>query len=221
MNTTSINSVPTVSAPEPFTPVGNKELKRADFMKLFITQLQYQDPMEPMNSYEMASQLAQFSNMEATMQMSDNMEKLLAYQTSQNNLQLLSLIDKEVQAFDNRIAVVDSTASATEFTLAEAAHTCIIEIYNAAGQLVRTINQGTASSGLNKLAWDGKNMVGEAVGDGAYSYEINAFNAGGQQIEVSYRTSGKVTGVEFSSGTATLTIDHHIGLSVSDIITVK
>ena len=85
--------------------VGSADLDRTDFMTLFITQMQYQDPMKPMDSYEMASQLAQFSNMEATMKMSDNMEELLAYQTSQNNLQLLTLLDKNVETQTNQVAV--------------------------------------------------------------------------------------------------------------------
>jgi len=67
--------------------VGKSSLDRDDFMTLFITQMQHQDPLEPMDSTDMASQLAQFSNMEATMKMSDNLEKLLGYQVSQNNLQ--------------------------------------------------------------------------------------------------------------------------------------
>ena len=99
-----------------FKPVGNKELDRSDFMTLFITQMKYQDPMKPMDSYEMASQLAQFSNMEATMKMSDNMEKLLGYQTSQNNLQLMTLIDKDVQIYGNKIGVSEGQVATTEFT---------------------------------------------------------------------------------------------------------
>ncbi|PKN22056.1 MAG: flagellar biosynthesis protein FlgD [Deltaproteobacteria bacterium HGW-Deltaproteobacteria-3] len=51
--------------------VGKSTLDRSDFMTLFITQMQHQDPLEPMDSTDMASQLAQFSNMEATMKMSD------------------------------------------------------------------------------------------------------------------------------------------------------
>ncbi|MCK5405645.1 MAG: flagellar hook assembly protein FlgD, partial [Desulfobulbaceae bacterium] len=98
------SGIPMAAEPELKT-VGKQELDRTDFLTMFITQLQYQDPMKPMDSYEMASQLAQFSNMEATMKMSDNMEKLLDYQTSQNNLELLSLLDKEVQGNGNMMGV--------------------------------------------------------------------------------------------------------------------
>ncbi|MCK5227695.1 MAG: flagellar hook assembly protein FlgD, partial [Desulfobulbaceae bacterium] len=117
------SGIPMAAEPELKT-VGKQELDRTDFLTMFITQLQYQDPMKPMDSYEMASQLAQFSNMEATMKMSDNMEKLLDYQTSQNNLELLSLLDKEVQGNGNMMGVNNGETTWTEFMLTEAAETC-------------------------------------------------------------------------------------------------
>ncbi len=98
MAVTSATDVPTYTPPPDFPAVGKKDLDESDFMKLFITQLQYQDPSKPMDTNEMASQLAQFSSMQATMKMSDGMDNLLAYQKSQNNLQLLNLLNTDVQA---------------------------------------------------------------------------------------------------------------------------
>ena len=223
MSVTSVtsNAVPFLNQPDPFAPVGDSTLDQQDFMELFITQLQYQDPMEPMNSYEMASQLAQFSNMEATMKMANNMEQLLAYQTSQNNLQLLSLIDKDVQAFGNNMAVVDGAVSATEFTLTDAADTCVVEIYDASGRLVKTMDMGYQASGVHELAWDAKTMQDDQqAADGLYFYRVDALNGAGQQIEVDYRTTGHVTGVQFDSGHAVLTIDKHITIDVNDVLKV-
>jgi flagellar basal-body rod modification protein FlgD len=215
------STIPNYVPPDPFAPVGDKELDRNDFMMLFITQLQYQDPMKPMDSYEMASQLAQFSNMEATMKMSDNMEKLLEYQTSQNNLQLLTLIDKDVQSFGNNIAVVEGEANETDFTLADAADICIVEIYDSAGRMVNSVNLGYKASGDHEFTWDGKNAKGDPVSDGAYTYVVDALSGAGQQIEVDYRTTGHVTGLEFNSGRATVTVDKYITINVSDILKVK
>ncbi|MFA6465155.1 MAG: flagellar hook capping FlgD N-terminal domain-containing protein, partial [Desulfurivibrionaceae bacterium] len=127
--------------------VGKSSLDRDDFMTLFITQMQHQDPLEPMDSTDMASQLAQFSNMEATMKMSDNLEKLLGYQVSQNNLQLLTLIGKEVQGTGNTMGVVDGKVATTQYTLADAAESCRIEIYDSAGRMADTIELGYVASG--------------------------------------------------------------------------
>ncbi len=220
MAVTSLSEVPMVETPDLFPTAGKKDLKREDFMLLFITQLQYQDPLKPMDSYEMASQLAQFSTMDATMQMSENMEELLAYQTSQNNLQLLTLIGHGVQAFGNMLAVSEGEAGATEFSLSNTTETCVVEIYDSADRLVRTIDMGGLPAGVYDLAWDGNDTLGNAAPDGAYYYAVKAKDSIGLDVDVDYRTTGNVTGLEYNSGQAVITIDNQINVSVSEVVRV-
>ncbi|RJX30047.1 MAG: flagellar hook assembly protein FlgD [Desulfurivibrio sp.] len=221
MSVSSVNSaLPQYEEESLFQPVGKKELDQYDFMNLLITQLQYQDPMKPMDTYEMASQLSQFSNMQATLKMSDNMEKLLDYQTSQNNLQLLTLLDNQVQVIGNSLGVNEGEAGSGEFTLAEDADTCVVEVYDAGGHLMQMIDAGALSSGTHPLEWDGKDALGETVADGAYTYQVKAYDALGQGIEVDYRVTGKVTGVTFDNGTAQLKLDKHVAADVGSVVSV-
>ena len=201
--------------------VGKKTLDRDDFMTLFITQMQHQDPLEPMDSTEMASQLAQFSNMEATMKMSDSMEKLLEYQTSQNNLQLLTLIGKEVQGSGNTMGVVEGKVSTTQYTLADAADSCRIEIYDAAGKMADTVELGYVASGIQDFTWDATTPSGTVVADGQYTYNVVAINALGQKVDVDYRSTGVVTGVNFDGGKAQVTVDKSVTMNVADILVVQ
>jgi len=201
--------------------VGKKSLDRSDFMTLFIAQMQHQDPLEPMKGTEMASQLAQFSTLEATTKMSDNMEKLLNYQTSQNNLQLLTLIGKEVQGTGNAIGVVNGATATTQYTLGDAADSCKVDIYDAAGKLVDTVNLGYAASGVHDLSWDAKTPSGTVVPDGQYTYVVTATNALGQKVNVDYKTTGKVTGVNFTGGTAQVSVDKAVLMNVGDILAVN
>jgi flagellar basal-body rod modification protein FlgD len=217
----SIASVGSTELIQPEGAVGKQELGRGDFMTLFITQLQYQDPMKPMDSYEMASQLAQFSNMDATMQMSDNMEKLLEYQTSQNNLQLLTLLGTEVQISGNRMGVVDGEATSTEFVLTDVAESCVIEIFDDADHLIWQQNKGSLSSGTYELEWDGKNLLGEVVDNGAYNYVVSAVDMSGREVGVDYRSTGTVTGIDFDSGAALLTMDEYVQTGVDQVVKVK
>ncbi len=222
MSITGVASgIPSVDVPD-FSQegVGKSELDRSDFMTLFITQLQYQDPMEPMDSYEMASQMAQFSNMEATMKMSDNIERLLDYQTSQNNLQLLTLLDKEVQAIGNSIGVSDGQTGRGVFTMVEASDDVTVEIYDDRNRLVRQIHMGAMEVGEFELAWDGENSGGDLVDDGLYSYVVDARNQYNEIVEVDYRMVGKVTGVQFDTGTAVITLDNHVAVKVSEVLQV-
>jgi flagellar basal-body rod modification protein FlgD len=217
----TISSVGSTELIQPEGAVGKQELDRGDFMSLFITQLQYQDPMKPMDSYEMASQLAQFSNMDATMQMSDNMEKLLDYQTSQNNLQLLTLLGTEVQISGNRMGVVDGKATSTEFVLNDVAESCVIEIYDDADHLIWQENKGSLSSGTYELDWNGKDLLDEVVDDGAYSYVVKAVDMGGREVDVDYSSTGTVTGIDFDSGAALLTMDEYVQAGVDQVVKVQ
>jgi len=215
------NSLPMFQEESLFEPVGKSELDRQDFMTMFITQLQYQDPMKPMDSYEMASQLAQFSNMEATMKMADNMEALLDYQTSQNNLQLLTLLDKDVRILGNEIGVNGDQHGTGEFTLTDNADTCVVEIYDAGQHLMRTIDLGSMPADTYTLEWDGQDSLGEDVADGAYGYVVKAYDIAGQEIGIDYQTVGKVTGLDFDGGKAQLILDNYIGADVSGVIGVN
>ena len=215
------NTLPMVQEESLYKPVGKSELDRQDFMTLFITQLQYQDPMKPMDSYEMASQLAQFSNMEATMKMADNMEELLEYQTSQNNLQLLTLLDKDVRILGNEIGVNGDEQGIGEFTLLDNADTCVVEIYDSGEHLVRSLNLGSMSADTYTLDWDGQDSLGEDVADGAYGYVVKAYDITGQEIGIDYQTVGKVTGLDFDSGKARLVLDNYIDADVGAVIGVN
>lgn len=223
MTTTAATTSSTLPVQDAATlaAVGKKTLDRSDFMTLFITQMQHQDPLEPMDSTDMASQLAQFSNMEATMKMSDNLEKLLGYQVSQNNLQLLTLIGKEVQGAGNTMGVVEGKVSTTQYTLADAADSCRIEIYDSAGRMADTVELGYAASGLHELTWDATTPSGTVVDDGQYTYNVVAINALGQKVDVDYRSTGRVTGVNFDGGKAQVTVDKSVTMNVADILVVQ
>lgn len=220
MSTASVSAIPTFETPDLYPTVGKKDLNRQDFMTLFITQLQYQDPLKPMDSYEMASQLAQFSTMDATMQMSENVEELLAYQTSQNNLQLLTLIGHDVQTIGNMLAVTEGEVKATEFTLQDKADSCVIEIYDSADRLLRTIDRGILPADTHELLWDGNDNLGNSVSDGAYYYVVKAKDMAGMDVDVMYRSTGRVTGLEYDSGKAVLTLDNYMDVQVSDVVKV-
>jgi flagellar basal-body rod modification protein FlgD len=67
----------------------NNTIDQQDFIKLFLSQLQFQDPLEPVDNREFLAQLAQFSNLEQTRQTSQNTESLLVMQSSSAALTLL------------------------------------------------------------------------------------------------------------------------------------
>ncbi len=203
-----------------FKPVGKQEMDNQDFMNLFIAQLQHQDPMEPMSTEAMAGQLAEMSNMDSLQSMTKSMDKLLEYQTSQNNLQLLSLLDTNVKVAGNTIGVSEGQPGEGEFLLDENATTCTVKIYDAGGHLIDVMDIGPSDAGLYELDWDGTDMQDNEVDDGAYSYEVEGYNAVGDPVDVDYRTIGMVTGVSFENGLALINIDKYVAADVGSVMSV-
>jgi flagellar basal-body rod modification protein FlgD len=219
-STTSTTATTGTTLTQPAGAVGNSALTQDDFMKLFVAQMQYQDPMKPMDNYQMASQMAQFASLQATEQMGTDMQNLLSFQTSQNNLQLVSLIGNTVQVSGDAVGVTGGKAGSAEFTLASPAQSIQVTVYDKNNQPVWQQNVGSQGAGDYQLPWNGSDSSGNPVADGQYTYQVKALDATGTQLPVTYSTSGKVTGVDFSNGVATVAIDNGTTAKVSDIIKV-
>ncbi len=76
--------------------VSNRGLSKNDFLRLFITQLRFQDPLNPLDSTGMTAQLAQFSSLEELQNLGTQMHDLLLFQNSLQNTMAISLIGKRV-----------------------------------------------------------------------------------------------------------------------------
>lgn len=82
---------------KPTKQTGNSDLGKDAFLKLLITQLQHQDPTNPMDDREFISQMAQFSSLEQMQNMTKAMESLLASQQQTQLMNYTSFVGKEVK----------------------------------------------------------------------------------------------------------------------------
>lgn len=73
-----------------------KTLGQDDFLKLFVTQMKYQNPLNPMDSTQFTAQLAQFSSLEQLTNISGQLKDLTVYQNSLNNTLTTSFIGRKV-----------------------------------------------------------------------------------------------------------------------------
>jgi flagellar basal-body rod modification protein FlgD len=188
---------PTVQNSEiPDVSTERNELGRSDFLKMFITQMQYQDPLNPLEGAEFMSQLAQFSSLEQLFNLNDNSEKMLETQDSLGRMQALNLIGKEVLSEGNGLGLQEGSTVQGFFLLPEAASACRIAIYDPEGNPVRTLDLGEQEGGEHHFRWDGLDSSGKALPTGMYNYEIWAKSLAGETLAAQTRTSGVVTGVK-------------------------
>lgn len=190
-------------------------LSQEDFMSLFVAQLRNQNPLQPMDNYQMASQMAQFSSLQALQAMSQSIQNMTAFQASINNLQVAGLIGKRVEAQGNRLSVGQGTVTEGSYQLARAGRV-IVKIYDSEGKLVRTLDEGLRDTSKQKIVWDGKNDAGFGVPEGTYRFEVSAVDATGQPISTTSWVVGAVSGISFEDGITYL----HLGsikITISDI----
>ena len=90
----AINGISGAQDSQAASLANNKTINQEDFIKLFLAQLQFQDPLEPVDNREFLAQLAQFSSLEQSRQTSQNTTDLLSMQAS---TQAVSLLNKQVE----------------------------------------------------------------------------------------------------------------------------
>lgn len=175
-------------------------LSQNDFLKLMTSQLQNQDPMKPLDNSEFVSQMAQFSTVSGIQNLQNSFSTLATSLSSGQALQASSLVGHNVLTPSTSAALtaggtvalgVDSPASGD----------VVVNVTDASGQLVRTIDLGTQSSGLSKFQWDGLTNSGAAAPAGTYKFTA-VVGSGSQAQAATMLTAGKVNSVSLSSSGA-------------------
>ncbi|GAM09692.1 basal-body rod modification protein FlgD [Geobacter sp. OR-1] len=137
-------------------------MNKDDFLKLFITQMQNQDPLNPMDSTQFLGQLAQLTQVEQAYNTNSNLQSLINAQNSSNNLGAVSFLGTTILAQGDQISLTAGQQPTIAYNLPAGAKTVLVEVTDAAGKLVKTFAKGESAAGDGSLVWDGK---GEKRGD--------------------------------------------------------
>jgi flagellar basal-body rod modification protein FlgD len=206
-------AVSSLSTPKP------NEMGKDAFLELLVTQLQYQDPLNPMDSTAFTAQLAQFSSLEQLNNVNKNLEHARLYQASINNSQAVSFIGKEIRASGDNIQVDNGIPGSLSFSLPAQASQSVINIYDIGDNLVKIIETGALDPGEQTIEWDGTDNRGNAVTDGEYRFEIMAYDESGERLDAATYTAGRVQGVAFKDNKAELLVGNR-PIALGDIIEV-
>lgn len=164
------------------------------FMKLLITQMKNQDPLNPLDNAQVTSQLAQLSTVSGIDKLNATMGTLQeSYQSSQA-LQATSLIGHGVLVPGSSTSLSDGRAE-LGMDLPAAADSVSITIRDGSGLAVRKMDLGPQAAGTLPVAWDGKTDKGAAAANGQYSFEVSAASAGSalKATTLSYDQVGSVS----------------------------
>ena len=121
------------------TPSSNSAfgLDFQSLLRIILTQLTYQDPLKPMDNYQFVSQLAQFSQIQQTQAMADNLQTLV---TAQSSAQATVLLGKTVDVPAGQVTL---TGKVTGIAFTSSGPTLTIKTTD--NQTVSNINLGAVS----------------------------------------------------------------------------
>jgi len=197
-----------------------KELDQNTFLRLFITQLENQDPLNPTANEEFVAQLAQFSSLEQATQTTSLLENLIAQGAERGRLDAVNLIGHQVLATGNTLEVGDSGEGSLVYQLAGEISSGTISITDLAGNLVRTLTLDIQAAGQQTLEWDGLDNDEQPVPPGVYQFSVNPINAEGVSVGVTTFLRESVKSALWANGQAELTLASGRSLSTNDVLSV-
>ncbi|WP_417518073.1 flagellar hook assembly protein FlgD [Minwuia sp.] len=175
------------------------------FLTLLTSQLQNQDPLEPLKSEQFTQQLVQFSQVEQQIETNDQLESMVSLSLAAQHGALVDYIGKTVEGESSRARLSDGAAN-WNFELDEDAETVSILILNEANRPVGGF-QTTGEAGQNNFTWDGRDDSGNTQPDGVYRISVTATNDDGNPIPARVQAGGIVDGVEVVNGIAQLSVN--------------
>lgn len=169
-----------------------------NFLTLLTTQLQYQDPLSPMDSNQFTEQLVHFTNVEQSIAQTEKLEELLALSGFNQTAQAVGFIGKQVEVEDSFIELAGGGGT-MEYELADNAARTRISIVDENGTLVRSL-EGQTEAGRHTLSWDGRDGAGQQQPDGVYSVYVTAVDRDNATVEVAPLSYATVKGVRSEDG---------------------
>jgi flagellar basal-body rod modification protein FlgD len=205
-----------VDQPANLTRIPKKILDREDFVKLFVTQLRYQNPMRPIENHEMALQLAAFNQVDQLSKLNESFENLLKFVKAQEFGYAGNMVGKLVKVEGNVGRVEGGSFLGASFLLDEPANQALVTIRDASGKIVRTITLQNLSKGAHTLDWDAKDNSGNQVPDGSYKISITV-GKGEKAKSITPIITGRVTSVVFKDGKAKLKVNDEQTVNLEDL----
>lgn len=217
MGLTGISGIQSSASSASSPTTGNTELGKDTFLLLLTTQLQNQDPLNPMSNEEFVAQLAQFSSLEKLGGISDGLESLYLVNVSMNNAAMSGLVGQEAVARSSDFHYDGEGDQAIVYDASSAASSATVTITDADGNVVYSGDMGALADGEGRWTWNGKTNDGQQAAEGIYTATITARDANGATVEVSGLVEGTVTEMDYSDGTARPSIEG-VTVDIGDIV---
>lgn len=151
-----------------------------DFLELMVTELNNQDPFDPMDNSQMMTQISQFAAVTGLDQLNESFAGLSSSMTSDQALQAGSLIGRDVLVPIDAGYLASGGSINGQVEIGQSADV-VVRITDPSGQMVRELDLGTRPGGAVQFSWDGLTDGGEYAAPGFYQVQVEAGGSGGTE----------------------------------------
>jgi flagellar basal-body rod modification protein FlgD len=218
--TSYLDSLLLTSSTDTTTSTSTTSLTSEDFLTLLVTELEYQDPTEPMDNTEMVNQLTQYSQLDELTSIDDTLTSLSEDLTTAAATSGLSYLGKEVEADGYSLSKEGDDITSVYLELEEDAATVTVNIYDSSGTIVQTATLSDLEAGSYTFDWDGLDSDGDEADDGIYYITATAEDSDGAEVDVSTSTAGTVSGISTTDDGVVLILDDGRTVNMSDVTLV-
>jgi flagellar basal-body rod modification protein FlgD len=211
-----IKTVPTGPTVLPAS-AANQTLGQADFLKLMTAQMQNQDPFNPTDNTQMIAQMAQFSQLSATNDMSTTLKGIATKLGATSASDAMGYVGKNVLTAGTTAYGLSGGGLTGAVELGGAASKVTVSIADATGATLRTFDLGAQPAGTANYGWDGKTDSGATAPAGPYTITVAAQN-GGASVGATNLVWAPVSSVSVpASGNPTLNVAGLGSVAIGDV----
>lgn len=174
-------------------------LGKDDFMKLFIAQMQSQDPLNPQDSSQMAAQMAQFNGLEQMMNVNKTLETMLTSQSTDRAIGMVNYVGKEIDIGNGMLKWDKNKLTKSSFDVEQPLANSFIEVRDSAGQVIAQEDLGNLMPGEHNLKWDGQLKDGTFASAGIYHFSLTGKTMDGVDVPLAIKSKVKVTGIDLQA----------------------
>lgn len=185
------------------------------FLKLLVTQMQNQDPLNPMDNAQITSQMAQLSTVSGIETLNTTLQAMSTSFTASQSLQAAGMIGRSVLASGSALPLKDGVAIGG-YALSQPVDKAVVTIKDAAGNVLHSVDMGAQQAGNIMFQWDGATDSGGTAANGTYTFEVSAAQ-GGQKVTADKLSLGTVSSVSLGATGITLNTDVLGSVDVSKV----
>lgn len=185
------------------------------FLTLLVTQMQNQDPLNPMDNAQITTQMAQISTVSGIDDLNKSIISMNAMMMQTQSLEAASLVGKNVLVAGNELSLASDGSTIAGFELEGPADSVVVDIKNASGKVIDSVNLGAAPAGLQTFGWQAADpkMTG-------LTFTVRAMS-GGVQVAASPMVADAVSAVYTNGNQLNVETFNHGVVKYSDVKAVS